>query len=145
MGGVTMVIQVGAPSSRDQYIHRLGRTGRAGRSGEGLLLLHDFEGYFPRLLRDMHLQEVHMKEEPRKQLAPKALSQAVSRKVMAQAYSAWLGYYKGKLKDMKMRPEDLVNEANRFAASIGALDPDGRPPPIMRKTVGKMGLKGVLG
>ncbi|CAJ0765984.1 24419_t:CDS:2, partial [Entrophospora sp. SA101] len=32
--GVTLVLQIGAPSSREQYIHRLGRTGRAGKEGE---------------------------------------------------------------------------------------------------------------
>ena len=33
--GVTHVVQFGMPSSREQYIHRLGRTGRAGASGKG--------------------------------------------------------------------------------------------------------------
>ncbi|KAK9774781.1 putative P-loop containing nucleoside triphosphate hydrolase protein [Seiridium cardinale] len=37
--GVTHVIQVGLPPDRDQYIHRIGRTGRAGASGEGWILL----------------------------------------------------------------------------------------------------------
>jgi len=41
--GVTKVIQVGAPSSRDLYIHRVGRTGRAGKNGEAILLLSPFE------------------------------------------------------------------------------------------------------
>ncbi|KAK8080513.1 DEAD/DEAH box helicase [Apiospora hydei] len=41
--GVTHVIQIGLPPDRDQYIHRLGRTGRAGRSGEGWLLLSNEE------------------------------------------------------------------------------------------------------
>ncbi|KAF3807120.1 ATP-dependent RNA helicase cyt-19 [Colletotrichum gloeosporioides] len=36
---VTHVIQVGAPSDREQYIHRLGRTGRAKKEGEGWLIL----------------------------------------------------------------------------------------------------------
>merc|ERR1712127_605149 len=40
---VTHVIQVGLPESRDQYIHRLGRTGRAGKKGEGIVLLAPFE------------------------------------------------------------------------------------------------------
>ncbi|KAH8680897.1 P-loop containing nucleoside triphosphate hydrolase protein [Xylariales sp. PMI_506] len=41
--GVTHVIQVGLPPDREQYIHRLGRTGRAGASGEGWLLLTQSE------------------------------------------------------------------------------------------------------
>lgn len=36
---VTHVIQVDTPRSREDYIHRLGRTGRQGKEGEGWLLL----------------------------------------------------------------------------------------------------------
>lgn len=36
---VTHVIQIGVPPTRDQYIHRLGRTGRANKSGQGWLVL----------------------------------------------------------------------------------------------------------
>ncbi|KAI0914919.1 DEAD-domain-containing protein [Ustulina deusta] len=36
---VTDVIQIGLPPDRDQYIHRVGRTGRAGNSGKGWLIL----------------------------------------------------------------------------------------------------------
>ncbi|CAE6444470.1 unnamed protein product, partial [Rhizoctonia solani] len=41
--GVTRVIQVGIPSSSDQYIHRVGRTGRAGTEGRGDLVLLPWE------------------------------------------------------------------------------------------------------
>jgi ATP-dependent RNA helicase MSS116, mitochondrial len=41
--GVTHVIQVGLPPDRDQYIHRVGRTGRAGADGEGWLILANAE------------------------------------------------------------------------------------------------------
>jgi ATP-dependent RNA helicase MSS116 len=37
--GVTHVIQVGLPSDRETYIHRLGRTARAGQEGEGWLIV----------------------------------------------------------------------------------------------------------
>ncbi|KAI5921587.1 ATP-dependent RNA helicase mss116 [Camillea tinctor] len=40
---VTHVIQVGLPPDRDQYIHRVGRTGRAGHSGDGYLILAEPE------------------------------------------------------------------------------------------------------
>jgi len=37
---------VGVPSVREQYIHRLGRTGREGKEGVGILLLSPWEEYF---------------------------------------------------------------------------------------------------
>ncbi|KAI2782006.1 DEAD-domain-containing protein [Daldinia loculata] len=40
---VSHVIQIGLPPDRDQYIHRVGRTGRAGKSGEGWLILAEEE------------------------------------------------------------------------------------------------------
>lgn len=41
--GVSHVIQIGLPPDRDQYIHRIGRTGRAGADGEGWLILANEE------------------------------------------------------------------------------------------------------
>lgn len=40
---VTHVIQFGVPPERDQYIHRLGRTGRANKSGQGWLIVRKEE------------------------------------------------------------------------------------------------------
>ncbi|KAL8298513.1 hypothetical protein RB597_006697 [Gaeumannomyces tritici] len=39
---VTHVIQYGLPPQREQYIHRLGRTGRADKAGEGWILVPEF-------------------------------------------------------------------------------------------------------
>lgn len=44
---VTLVVQMGAPFKRSQYIHRLGRSGRAGREGRGILVLLPFEARIP--------------------------------------------------------------------------------------------------
>lgn len=40
---VSHVIQIGLPSNRDQYVHRVGRTGRGDKSGEGYLFIHETE------------------------------------------------------------------------------------------------------
>ncbi|KAF2138023.1 uncharacterized protein K452DRAFT_256809 [Aplosporella prunicola CBS 121167] len=40
---VTHVIQMGLPKQREDYIHRVGRTGRAGKEGEGWLIIPTFE------------------------------------------------------------------------------------------------------
>ena len=37
---VTLVVQMGVPSNREQYIHRLGRTGRAGKNRQGYPVAH---------------------------------------------------------------------------------------------------------
>merc|ERR1711862_817164 len=55
--GVTDVIQMGAAHSKDEYIHRLGRTGRGGASGHGLLLVHAFERGFVEELSDLPIRE----------------------------------------------------------------------------------------
>lgn len=55
---VTHVIQVGVPSSRETYIHRLGRTARANKTGEGWLFIHDGENdAYEYRLRDLPLTE----------------------------------------------------------------------------------------
>lgn len=56
--GVSHVVQLGLPRSRDFYIHRIGRTGRGEKKGEAWLMLAPFElddAY--KLLRKLPLQE----------------------------------------------------------------------------------------
>ena len=45
---VTNVFQVGIPSDKESYIHRLGRTGRAGAEGRGTLIVTQAESFFPK-------------------------------------------------------------------------------------------------
>ncbi|BGP51288.1 hypothetical protein JCM10450v2_007217 [Rhodotorula kratochvilovae] len=55
--GVTRVVQVGVPPSRDMYIHRVGRTGRAGKAGRGDLVLLPWEsGFISWQLNDVPLK-----------------------------------------------------------------------------------------
>jgi len=50
-------LQVGIPADREQYIHRLGRTGRKGKEGQGLLLLAPWEKYFLGTVKDLSISE----------------------------------------------------------------------------------------
>jgi hypothetical protein len=51
------LLQVGIPADREQYIHRLGRTGRKGKEGQGLLLLAPWEKYFLGTVKDLSIAE----------------------------------------------------------------------------------------
>jgi ATP-dependent RNA helicase MSS116 len=61
--GVTRVIQVGIPSTRDIYVHRVGRTGRAGKAGRGDIVLLPWEvGYINQHLHDLPLKDAPIDE-----------------------------------------------------------------------------------
>ncbi len=107
-------MQLGAPSNREQYIHRAGRTGRAGRAGQCTLLLADFERPFLDRLRDLSVKELQPLPKVLQAPPPAAgtgspLSDALLRDPVgtlsrvtnqidytcrARAYQSFLGYYK---------------------------------------------------
>ena len=51
-------MQVGLPSDREQYIHRVGRTARAGTQGQATILLQDFEQGFLNKIKDLPVSKV---------------------------------------------------------------------------------------
>ncbi|MED6161440.1 hypothetical protein PIB30_060752 [Stylosanthes scabra] len=57
---VTLVVQVGLPADREQYIHRLGRTGRRGKEGQGILLLAPWEEFFLSTIKDLPIEKANI-------------------------------------------------------------------------------------
>ncbi|PSS24217.1 DEAD-box ATP-dependent RNA helicase [Actinidia chinensis var. chinensis] len=138
---VTLVIQVGLPADRQQYIHRLGRTGRKGKEGQGILLLAPWEEFFLSSIKDLPITKASVPSvdpEMRKKVE-QALSH-VEMKNKAAAYQAWLGYYNSS-KVVGRDKYKLVELANEFSQSMG-LD---NPPAIPKLVLGKMGLKNIPG
>jgi ATP-dependent RNA helicase MSS116 len=137
--GVSHVFQVGLPMDREAYIHRLGRTARADAGGRGILILAEPEHVFLRQLRGIVVKPY-----------PTALTYSiediepalVALQNKGKIYQGWLGYYKTFMKTMGWSVDDLVREANLFALQ-GLECPE--VPGLERKTIGKMGLKGVDG
>jgi hypothetical protein len=83
--------QVGMPSDRAQYIHRLGRTARAGKSGSGVLLLATFERNFLKELSDLPLREEGgSKVDPVTAAPVIAAMRKMDPITIATAYQAWL-------------------------------------------------------
>lgn len=146
---VTYVLQVGL-TDRAQYIHRLGRTARAGKEGKGGLLLANYEEYHmtKRELLDMPLERIVLPNSSTRRandIATCAIGNVSRNKPLRnsaqQAYRAWLGYYNGHLKRVQWDKKQLVVQANAFGTEVGLVE----QPSLQKRTVGKMGLKGVPG
>ena len=121
------LLQVGAASSKEQYVHRTGRSARAGKSGVGLLLLCDFERFFLRELKGITVNpwkgaSISQSVAPGLQTAmdwTRRQKGAEEQNRGAQAYQAWLGYYNGFQRKCGWSPAELVATANQFSACIG--------------------------
>lgn len=143
------------PESREQYIHRLGRTGRGGTEGKGWLVLSPWESLFLEELNGLEIplnERLHqlfespMSVEMEEMLEPTRDRIRNGDKILSKsakgAYQAFLGYYLGQMKRMRMtKKDDLVSIANEFATLTGLHE----PPPLTSQLVGKMGLRGVNG
>ncbi|CAN6444388.1 unnamed protein product [Victoria cruziana] len=138
---VTLVVQMGLPSDREQYIHRLGRTGRKGKEGKGILLLAPWEDFFLSSIKDLPISKAELPpiDPDMRKKVERALAH-VEMKNREAAYQAWLGYYNSQ-KTIGRDKVRLVELANEFSSSMG-LD---RPPAIPKLVLGKMGLKNVPG
>ncbi|KAI5920101.1 P-loop containing nucleoside triphosphate hydrolase protein [Camillea tinctor] len=143
---VTNVIQVGLPFDKETYVHRLGRTARAGADGRGTLILAEAESYFiEREIGDIKMRARDADLRAREGIIEIARSFTFgksSEEAQIKVYQAWLGFYKSYARAMGWDTKRLVKEANLFAKL--ALGYPGVPP-LAKRLVGKMGLKGVPG
>ncbi|KAL2847204.1 putative DEAD box ATP-dependent RNA helicase [Aspergillus pseudoustus] len=146
---VDLVVQVGLPANAEQYVHRVGRTARAGKDGRAVILLTEAESYFIKVNKHLPIQQ-HPQAEQITSAAP-GLASDVSRAMAevdpsskATAYSSYIGFLAGSglLNKLKLDKPGLVQLGNELAIQ-GMGCPE--PPPIQKKVVGKMGLKGVPG
>ncbi|KAH7927075.1 DEAD-domain-containing protein [Leucogyrophana mollusca] len=145
--GVNLVLQMGLPSSAEQYIHRLGRTARAGAGGRGIILLSNAESFFLGT-REMSSLPVtrHAPLPPldRERESVAAAIAALDEQTQQQAYAAWLGFNKMYLRQLKWTPAQLVDEGNKYAREVLGWR-ETKPPPLMKKAAGMMGLTRVPG
>ena len=143
---VSLVVQVGLPADADSYTHRVGRTARAGKDGRAIILLTQSESFFLSVNRKFPIQpypasDKILNDTSAADKITNAL-QSVDPKSKQKAYSAYLGFMKTFTKKMQLDSIGLVKLANKFALEGMLCD---ELPEMERKTIGKMGLKGVPG
>lgn len=152
---VSHVIQVGLPPDRDQYIHRVGRTGRAGAAGEGWLLLAEDEISEARMrLRDLPIKPNHLiesakhrvgSEEPSEKVAQyfnevSAAYSRVPRRAFRAVYNALLGQRFGR----RLQAEDVVLLLNNWCIKGLGWSAD-ETPAIPAHSARNRGLSGIPG
>ncbi len=143
---VGSVIQVGLPSDGEQYVHRVGRTARVDKDGRAVILLTKAESFFINANRKLPIQPYAHQEA----VAYNAENAEIMRSAMhsvdeatkQKAYSAYLGFSKTYMNKLQVAPAGLVAMANEMAIE-GMGCPE--PPLMEKRTIGKMGLKGVKG
>jgi ATP-dependent RNA helicase MSS116 len=148
---VSHVIQIGLPPNRDQYIHRIGRTGRGDKTGEGWIFIAETE--LPearRRLRGLPISANKTLEASKVDMtrdaqlpAPLAatLSQVgaaiklVDRETKTKAYMAALGQAGGQGKDNVV----MLNQWTRYGWGWE------QPPAINTRLAQKLGISKVQG
>lgn len=143
---VSLVVQIGLPADTDSYTHRVGRTARAGKDGRAIILLTQSESFFLTVNPKFNIQPYPASNKITNDTsAAEKITNAlhgIDPKSKQKAYAAYLGFMKAFTKRMQLDPTGLVKLANKFALEGMLCD---EVPEMERKTVGKMGLKGVPG
>jgi ATP-dependent RNA helicase MSS116, mitochondrial len=138
----TSVIQVGLLMNGEQYVHRVGRTARVDKDGRAVILLTKAESFFLTVNRKLPIKPYVHTVDTVDHGAASVVMANIDEKTKQKAYSAYLGFMKGFMNKLRVGPEELVAMANQLAVE-GLGCPE--PPAMEKKTVGKMGLKGVHG
>ncbi|KAL8739032.1 MAG: hypothetical protein Q9181_000314 [Wetmoreana brouardii] len=150
---VTHIIQVGVPSNRDTYIHRIGRTGRGEKTGEGWLILTDLEAqegsqrlYDLPLTRDNTLEAAKVDMTKDAQLpeeVAKTLTQAIDASRMVPARQKF-ECYKASLGVMSWAPKRyMVQCMNSRAKYCWGMDDLPKIPPGLALRLGLSHVPGV--
>ncbi|KAI9496233.1 P-loop containing nucleoside triphosphate hydrolase protein [Zychaea mexicana] len=141
--GVSLVVQVGIPSSREQYIHRLGRTGRAGNSGEGILVAAPFEDAFIKSeigdlpVKSLVAPEISETEQEETTRIMKYFQDSkLDEDFVREMYTAYLGYYVGRMVTLRRSRSDTLEHAESFLRAFGVED----IPYLSQKFIQQVGL-----
>jgi ATP-dependent RNA helicase MSS116 len=149
--GVTRVIQVGVPSSGEQYIHRVGRTGRGGKlGGRGDLVLLPIEAGFVQELNKVPIKSVSVDEITEALsaiMSPEQLA-AVDSKVnsllpsldpeaIREVYTSLIGYYLGRSDTMRVSGMKIYEALQKWSTEAAGLS---EVPHLSPTFLAKLGL-----
>ncbi|CAE7674985.1 RH31 [Symbiodinium sp. CCMP2592] len=136
---VTLVLQFGAPATREMYIHRVGRTARAGKSGQAVLILGELESSFLTAVQDLPIRQHERAEELKRvnELLIKAttswLASAPLRAAASAAFASLLVHYKATHRILHMEDDAVIQAASDLLLGCGLVD-----QPVISRRLGVM-------
>ncbi|KJP90079.1 hypothetical protein AK88_00248 [Plasmodium fragile] len=124
---VTLIIQVNCAISREQYIHRVGRTARSNKTGTGILLLNEADELFYQQIKDLNIQVLNTNDYLLKNVnVSNYLSSWMSNTqllYLAYAYySSLLRFYKTKYATLKLSDDEIIDVVNNALLSTGLVE-----------------------
>ncbi|KAG0006832.1 hypothetical protein BGZ65_003081 [Modicella reniformis] len=127
---VSLILQVGIPSSKEQYIHRIGRTGRAGKTGEGLLIMSPVEESFldqvpdlPLVPNELYMNADELLQDEKFMNKVNEAKASQDQMMINDAYTAFLGYYIGRMDVLTCPKDDILEAAKEYIMGLGAVEP----------------------
>ncbi|CAG9471860.1 unnamed protein product [Plasmodium vivax] len=124
---VTLIIQVNCAISREQYIHRVGRTARSNKKGTGIILLNEADELFYQQIKDLNIEVLNASDYLLKNVnVSNYLSSWMSNTqllYLAYAYySSLLRFYKTKFATLKLSDDEIIDVVNNALLSTGLVE-----------------------
>ncbi|SOV24126.1 DEAD box helicase, putative [Plasmodium sp. DRC-Itaito] len=124
---ITLIIQVNTPISREQYIHRVGRTARSNKKGMAIILLNEADELFYQEIKDLNIQKLNAQNYTLKNTnLSNYLSTWMSNTqllYLAYAYySSILRFYKTKYTHLKINDDEIIDAVNNMLLSTGLVE-----------------------
>ncbi|CAD2103622.1 ATP-dependent RNA helicase DBP6, putative [Plasmodium vinckei lentum] len=121
---VTLIIQINCAISREQYIHRVGRTARSNKEGISIILLNEADELFYQQIKDLNIQKLNPNEYILKNAnVSNYLNTWMSNTqllYLAYAYySSLLRFYKTKHTILKLTDDEIIDTVNNSLLSTG--------------------------
>eukprot|EP00056_Hartaetosiga_gracilis_P012061 m.188299 g.188299 ORF g.188299 m.188299 type:complete len:607 (-) comp13629_c0_seq2:222-2042(-) len=142
---VSLVVQVGIPKDRETYIHRVGRTGRGGSEGSAVLITTPEEKKFlNKHLRGLPMAQMDVSDEENNFATSKkfintrlSFLREYDNEKGEETFGSFIGFYRGVMGDLGMRPKDLLKFAEDYATQCLLLD---EVPHMSEKYLKNLGL-----
>ncbi|SBT46941.1 DEAD box helicase, putative [Plasmodium ovale wallikeri] len=124
---VTLIVQVNCAISREQYIHRVGRTARSNKEGIGIILLNEADELFYEQIKDLNIEKLNANDYIFKNTnVSNYLNSWMSNTQLLYLaysyYSSLLRFYKTKYTTLKLTDDEIIDVVNNTLLSTGLVE-----------------------